>query len=255
MKSKISITAEFASLIKSEMDRNNLFFVSKKTLMIGRVLAWFFPKKLLRNISSWRLELSETFDSILKRESPDQIIDFGAGYSLRGFNTSLKNENLTYIDSDLKDVILRKEQIVSLICQKEGFGFPSNLYLLDVDVLKDDLFLKVKNHVLPSSKTLIIAEGVTSYFNIDEFRVFLKKVQSLQDNLSNAIFYSNERFIEPKGLLYKFIRKVLSVFTHSQSGHRFKTKDEFARFLKDCGIRDFKLEDSHSGHLMYSFKI
>jgi len=77
----------------------------------------------------------------------------------------------------------------------------------------------------------------------------------LHAHLSNAVFYSNERFIEPKGIAYRIIRKILSIFTHSQGGHRFKTQDEFANFLKDCGIRDFKLESSNSAHLIYSFKI
>ncbi len=255
MKNKISITAEFASLIKSDLDPNNLYFVSKKTQMIGHILVWILPNKLVRNIYSWRLELSKIFNSILEKENPGQVIDLGAGYSLRGLNESRKNKDLVYIDSDFKDVILRKEQVLVSLCRKEGFEFPPNLHPLDIDVLKDNLSSKIKNQVLPAPKTLVIAEGLTSYFDIDEFKAFLENIKSLRAYLSDGIFYSHEKFEEPRGTLYKVIRKTLSIFTHTQRGHNFKSQREFMDFLKSCGINEFKIDYSSSAHLVYSFKI
>jgi O-methyltransferase involved in polyketide biosynthesis len=252
MKNRVSITAEFSSLIQSELDSRNLYFVSSTTQHIYRLLRKILPNTLLRNIFLWRQNLSQKFDLIVEKERPEQIIDLGAGYSLRGFNLCLGDTDLIYIDSDFSDVISRKKQIIDSLCEKEEIAFPKNLHFVAIDVLHDDIFLKVKNELVPDKKTLIIAEGVTSYFSAPELRSFFLQIQNTLTKFSLASFYSSENLTNPKGSLYKVVRKSLALFTHSRDSHQFKNTEEFKNFLKECGIIDYKIEDSDSGHLMYS---
>jgi O-methyltransferase involved in polyketide biosynthesis len=252
MKNKISITAEFASLIKTDLDTNNLYFVSPKTKRIYSILRWIIPKKTIRNIFTWRLALSQIFDSKIEEEIPEQIIDLGAGYSLRGFNFCRKNSDVVYVDSDLEDVILRKKHILLSLCQKENIDFPKNLHLIAIDVLKDDFVSKTESLILPFKKTMIIAEGLTSYLTISEFKTFIEKTQTLCRHLPNSIFYCTAKVTEQKGPLYKAIRKSLSYFTYSRKSHQFKTQDEFVNFLKESNITKYKLDNSDSGHIIYS---
>jgi len=253
MKEKIGITAEFASIIKSESDPRYLYFVSPKALRIYRWFQVLVPKNLLKNIFTWRQNLSKALDLIIDKQKPLQVIDLGSGYSLRGFNLCLSDGSLVYIDSDLSNVTSRKIQILNLLCGKENIKFPQNLHLRTINVLSDDIYSEVKDYIDMNKKTLILAEGLTSYFNSLELEIFFKNIQNLMGLMPNITFYSNERLAEPKGFLYKFIRKILSYVTRSQNSHRFKTSDEFIRFLANLKILDCKIEDTNSGHLIYSF--
>jgi len=255
MKSNISITAEFASLIKSESDPRNAYFVSSKTQKIHRILRWVLPKNFLNDIFVWRQHLSEKFDKKIAKEQPGQIIDLGAGYSLRGFNLCVKNSDLVYIDSDFNYVISRKKRIMDSLCEKEGIPFPKNLHFVAIDVLHDSIPVKVGNLLETGKETLIIAEGLISYFSMPELQSFFSQIQNTFTQFPLASFYSSEKFADPKGFLYKIVRKGLAFATQSQKSHQFKDEESFIDFLKDCGITHYKREDFDSGRLMYSITV
>jgi hypothetical protein len=110
-KNNVSITAEFVALMQAGFDKKNLYFVSSRTQRIYKLLSKVISKKKLQKIFQWRLALTQIINDEISREDPAQIIDLGAGYSLRGLNMCLNNNNLIYIDSDLDALVLRKREI------------------------------------------------------------------------------------------------------------------------------------------------
>jgi len=108
---KISITAEFVSLIKSRTDEKFNYFVSNKTRKYYKLISNVFSKSSIDKIFQNRLALSNEFDEFIEKNNFETIVEFGSGFSLRGFEYSLKNKNGIYIDTDFAEVIKTQNQI------------------------------------------------------------------------------------------------------------------------------------------------
>ncbi|MDE1970933.1 MAG: hypothetical protein KGI50_05155 [Patescibacteria group bacterium] len=252
MKNRVSITAEFAALIKAKDNPDYLYFVSPKTRYISTIVSFIFSKQFLDKIFRWRQQLTKEIDSIVERERPNLIVDLGSGYSLRGYTFCRKNLDLVYIDTDLPDVISNKLQILNKINRIKRVENPSNLHLTVLDVLNDDLqnIISISNS---RAKILILAEGLTSYFSLNQLQIFFDNIYKVLKTFPEAVFYSNEKMKEPGGILYKFIRKMLSIFTHS-TGHSFDDKYDFMKYISKWEGLVCEFEDCDSGHLIYKLK-
>ena len=249
---KINITAEFVSIMRVKQDPKNLYFVSQKGKRFFDLARRIFSEKKLNDIFEWRLILSKIFDDKILKDRPEQVIDLAAGYSLRGFNECLRNRDLIYIDIDFDSVISRKKLVLNEICVKENIVFPQNYFLISADVLKTDIFDNIKKIVIKNKKTLIIAEGLTSYFGLDDFQLFLENIKALIGNFDCAEFYSNESIKQPKGLVHYVLRYIfVSLLTRSKHGVRFKSEKEFEIFLDGQGIHEYKITNI-MGFVMYS---
>lgn len=212
----------------------------------------FIPKDKIREIFSWRLKLSERIDRKISTDKPEQIIDLAAGYSLRGFNLCRKDKGMAYIDTDLPNVIHRKDCILRELCKREKIVFPENYFLIPVNVLEKDIFGKIGDRLSPAKKTLITAEGLTSYFSENEFATFIQNIKSLLSNFMHAEFYSHENIFQPKGLLYRILRSVfVSILTRASGRRGFATIEDFATFLEKLDTK-FVFDSDQESFLFYS---
>lgn len=246
---KVGITAEMVSIIKAKNDSRYLFFVSSKARMIYNVIRKIIPSNKLEEIFTHRLQLSEIFDERIKNVNPQQIVELGCGYSLRGFNMCLKNKDIVYIDSDMGTVISDKKVTLEDICRRENLIFPKNYKLISIDVLKDDLTAKIKPLIL-GGKTLIIAEGLASYFDKKEFEDYLHSVNSLIKNLPDLEFFSHEKLKEKKNFIFRILRIFISLLTATGDTARFKNKEEFEKYLHNMGFSEFEVK-MQNGYMCY----
>lgn len=243
---KISITAEFVSIIRSFEDPKNLYFVSQKGQKLYDFTKRIISEKSLKDIFEWRLNLSRIFDEKIVNYKPEQVIDVAAGYSLRGFNICQKNKSILYIDADFESVLIRKRHILNVLCDKECIDFPNNYHFVPLNVLENDIYGKLKKILSEDKKTLIIAEGLTSYFNLAEFKLFLKNIKELLNHFSSAEFYSHENINKPKGIIYFLLRKLfISFLTKSKGRAGFESTIELSRFLKSEKINNFKIFENN----------
>ncbi|MFA6428101.1 MAG: hypothetical protein WCW02_00960 [Candidatus Buchananbacteria bacterium] len=232
---KISITAEFASLIKSRTDEKYNYFVSNKTRKLYKLISNVFSKNAIDKIFHDRLTLSNEFGTFIEKNNFETIVEFGAGYSLRGFVYSLQNKDVIYIDTDFVGVIENKKQILFDICKDANIIYPDNYRLLSVDVLNDDLAEKLNSYL--KNRNLFLAEGLTSYFNFKEYSKFLDRIRPFLKQFQN-VFFSQENFLKKHSLVYMILRKLVVVMTRNKSYIKFKTKDDLTKFLtiKDLAI-------------------
>lgn len=249
---KIGITAEFVSIIRSKDDPKNLYFVSPKTKRIYNFAKRLFSENKLKDIFDWRLKLSQIIDEKVSAYKPEQILELGCGYSLRGFNLCLQNSDLVYIDSDLENLVTKKRQVIKEICKTENMIVPVNYHLISINVLGNNFFEKIKDLLLTNKKTLIIAEGLTSYFSNEEFEIFLKNIKSFLKNFSNAEFYSHESLSRPKGIAYKILRSFVSLITRTKNPRQFKSATEFKDYLGKINVSDVTVDTKNPSFLFYS---
>jgi len=232
---QISITAEFVSLIKSKNNEKYNYFVSNKTRKLYKLILNVFSKNAINNIFQNRLALSDEFDEFIEKNNFETIIEFGCGYSLRGFEYSLKNKDCFYIDTDFDDLIESKKQILINICKDSNITYPDNYILLSVDVLGDDIAKKLNPYL--KNKNLFLAEGLTPYFNFNEYLKFLKKLHPFLQQSQN-IFFSQENFLKKHSTVYKVLRKFVGLLTKNRSDLKFETKKDLIKFLNNEGFTD-----------------
>jgi O-methyltransferase involved in polyketide biosynthesis len=240
--------------MRARNDQKNLFFISNKGRKLFEIVRRIFSEKKIEEIFNWRLQLSDDFDNKVSTGSYDQIIELAAGYSLRGFSLCLKNKNISYIDSDFEDVTSKKNDILKIICKKENIIYPDNYSLAAINILEDNIFSKLQNIVSKNKKTLIIAEGLTSYFNESEFDKFIKNIKNLLSNFYDGEFFSHENIAQPtKGMAYYLLRKIfVSFLTKTRGRSAFKTTKEFEDYIKGKKVDKFKITLDKHGHLLYS---
>ncbi len=234
---KISITAEFVSLIKSNENPRYEYFISKRTRNMYLILSKIFSKKRIQNIFQKRIEMSKEFDRILEKNKFDCVVELGGGFSLRGFEHALKNKKIHFIDTDFLNVTFVKNKIIQKICKDEKITFPKNYFLLPIDVLNDNLSQILDKKLKKTN--LILAEGLTPYFNKEDYSKFISNLKPILSNKNNT-FFSQENFEKKQTLTYKIIRKFVSIIIKNKSHIKFKTKDELVEFLKQKKIKNIK---------------
>lgn len=232
---QISITAEFVSLIKSRKNEKYNYFVSNKTRNLYKLISNVFLKNALDKIFQNRLVLSDEFDEFIEKNNFETIVEFGCGYSLRGFEYSLKNKDKIYVDTDFDVVIEAKKQILINICKDSNITYPDNYILLSADVLSDDVVKKLNPYL--KDKNLFLAEGLTPYFNFKEYSEFLSQIRPFLQ-WSQNVFFSQENFLKKHSAVYKVLRKFVALLTKNSSHLKFETKEDLIKFLNNEGFGD-----------------
>ena len=240
---KISITGEFASIIKAEKNPWYNYFVSKRSRVIYDYVKRIFPKKLLDRVFNTRIELARTFDEEVENDKYSQIIELGCGFSLRGFINCLNRKEINYIDTDLEEVIVEKKRKLEVLCEREGLIFPPNYHLIPVNLLTEDILMSVSAKLRNRTKdTLVLAEGVMSYFDNEEWEIFLNNIYNFLQDRSQSVFFSHELLNKDKDLKYGILRSLVSVLSFSRSHQRFISSRALKRNLESRGFNVLKLD-------------
>lgn len=128
---------------------------------------WFWIRVMHFESRYWSI------DQLLKNTDSKQILELSSGYSLRGLNLCAKDESIHYIDTDLSDVVMVKQDMISkLALAKDAKG---KFELLPLNVIDEAAF----SHVIDrfgNGPITIVNEGLLMYLNIDEKRQLCRTI-------------------------------------------------------------------------------
>jgi O-methyltransferase involved in polyketide biosynthesis len=257
----IALTAEPIALIRSEQnsDKFSRYFVSPKIKRKYKFLKILAPKNAIKKIFERRVELSNSISSIIKKYKPEQIVELASGYSTRGIIFKLKNNKIIYIESDFSSIIKRKKEVIKEIVKKEGLNDLNNLILEPIDVLKDDIYEKVRGYLKKGKKTIIVAETLNSYFNYEQHEVLISNVKRFLDKMGGGIYISHE--VTPNsrgkmlsGLLGSFFKKYLHKIIKNKTYYHFKNESELKKYFLEKGFQILKISKSSTGNYIYVLK-
>ena len=250
---RIGITSEFVSLIKSREDKRYEWFISKKTRNLYKITSKIFPKKSLKKLFDERILLSKKFEKKIKGYNPKQIVEIGCGYDLKGFTLSKKNPGIIFIDIDFEEIIDNKKRILEKICKDAEIKFPINYHLISANMIRDELNERLNGIINKNKKTLLLAEGLTTYFNKKDFEVFMDNLLKFMKKNKNSAFFSHEPVEEDKTITYKILRNILKIITLNKSHKRFRNEKELRKYLEIKGFNDVKIFKSEK-QMFYSIK-
>jgi len=219
---KVGITAEFVAIIKSKEDKNYSFFVSPRARRLFNIFNFLFKKTLAKTFDS-RLELSNCFNKIISFESPKNIINLGAGFSLEG----LRSRGVNYYDFDFPQVIALKKDVLKRICKTSGQKIPNKYHLIGGDLLRE---YSVKKR----GKSVFFAEGVASYLNQEEFDCFILNVY--RNMKKGDIFIYNEKWSKKNLVSYGLLRGLMSFLSRSRAYSHFKSEEGAEKYFLNVGF-------------------
>ena len=111
-------------------------------------------------------------DYLLTQSRADTIVELSAGLSERGYQWT-KNRSLTYVETDLAEMVGRKADIL-LPYQR------TNHLLIPLDAVKDNMFEKLSSIIPKRVHVIVVCEGLISYFEANDIiRVFTNVSQFL----------------------------------------------------------------------------
>lgn len=231
----VSITSEFVAIIKSEKEPYYIEFVTRKAKCVYNTVRFLFSDNLIERIFKARLDLSDEFEKRVAIKDFDTLVDFGCGDSLRGFFGAIDNPTKTFIDSDFDFLLNRKKDVLEKICLMKNIDYPTNYHLVQIDIVKDNIYDKLKNK-MSGEKVLATLEGVSSYFNNYSYNIFLRNVKEFLEKSKEYEFFSHEGIRKKRSLGYKIIRGMVSMISFSKSHIRFTNEKQLKVYFKNVGL-------------------
>lgn len=255
---RLGLTAEMAALIKAEKkaDRYSHYFVTSRVKKIYSIAGWFFPKETIQRIFDRRIRLSKEIHKLVEQYKPEQIIELASGSSVFGLEYSQKHPQVVYIETDMKEVIRKKKSILEEILQAENLKINPNHILVPVDVLADDIYKTLQKYVKRGKRTMVIAEGLTSYFDEEQYETFMDNISRLLNKIGGGSYLSHEALGEKmtSGLTGRILRGLVSVITRSKSYQHFNSQQELRSYFEKRGFKEIKNEKSDSKNYIFIIK-
>jgi O-methyltransferase involved in polyketide biosynthesis len=237
----IGISGEMVALMKAQRKRDPYsgFFVTPRVRFLSGCVGLIIPHKL-NEIYDKRLALSDGIRRYFNKYDPEQVIELGAGGSVFGFQYALNHPSVNYVDTDLPGVINFKKRVFGRILKNEGVKLPENYHLLSLDVLSEDIHTRVRPFLKRGKRTLLIAEGLTTYFDPEQYGYFMGNVEKFVSKTGSA-YLSHEPLRNSdesvtSGRVGRALRSLVSLLTRSKSNKHFSSKEELIDFLKQRGF-------------------
>jgi O-methyltransferase involved in polyketide biosynthesis len=106
-----------------------------------------------------------SIDQLLGQTDNTNILELSSGYSFRGLDLCIKNENIHYIDTDLPGIVAVKQNMISRLQLSEQMK--GAFELLPLDVMDEPAFTDITKRFNDKPLT-IVNEGLLMYLNMEE---------------------------------------------------------------------------------------
>lgn len=105
----------------------------------------------------------EAMEGFIKRNPDCTVLELAAGFGLHGIHLAQKYPKITYIETDLPNILKLKEKII----KKLGLKLP-NLFFRSANALDQAALEETLSVAEQKSKLVIFCEGLLSYFDNKE---------------------------------------------------------------------------------------
>lgn len=180
-------------------------------------------------------------ENSIKENQDTQILELGAGLSLHGLILTQKYPRITYIETDLPDIIQLKKDVIKKIVTVT----PTNLHFAVANALDADALNKVLDIITTTNRQLIIyCEGFMGYLSLEEKQKLAEIVKGLITR------YGGEWITpDPAGSIARFdyqaavfpdakerMKRVEAVVGQKYGDHAFKNEEDADIFFKKNGF-------------------
>ena len=173
-------------------------------------------------------------NKLLDEYNINQVLELAAGYSSRGLIYSKKNYN--YVEIDLAGVSKNKINLLNSVEK----NIPSNLKILDGNVLRKNDFDKSKEYFKKDEPIAVINEGLLRYLTFDEKKLVAQNIYDLLSNQGGVWITSDvtpKKFIKSQdNALQGFNKDVSSITSRNDLNERFEDINHVKKFFGKIGF-------------------
>lgn len=198
-----------------------------------------FPEELKNDKLVYEIEARyKLIDSILDKTNITQILELACGFTPRGLNYCLKNQDIIYVELDLQKVIARKQEIFNNIVE-----IPKNQHFVAGNALNIRDLKKCLKYFDLSKPIAIINQGFMRYLDFDEKRLLSSNVYNLIEpnngvwltcDFTPAAFIKNQDKNLSDGNNYN--KNLTTVTYRNNVSWRFKDKEEVEKFVRQMNL-------------------
>jgi len=231
------------------------FMADAVKLVWGRGAATALGKRYLDEVFFKRLMHFEarykSVDSLLNEISGLNILEISSGFSFRGLDRVLKYPDLTYIDTDLPNVIADKDDLIGRLIDDQSLNLQGELMMMPLNVFDEASFFKTSDH-FPPGPVSIINEGLLMYLNIDEKKQLCKIIHQVLSQrgghwITADIYVKKGEIMQVDDAVSQFLK------AHNVEENKFDSFDQAEAFFAEQGFKIVKKAES-AGRELSSLK-
>lgn len=233
----IPFAKEAAGIIFGE---NSIKYVQERLTSLGSILRILHFEMRYRSV-----------DNALSNIDIKNILEFSSGFSFRGLDIC-KDPGVCYIDTDLPQIIEKKNIIIQEL-SKRFCNYPiDNLFMRALNILDDNAFTKLIS-LFPAGPIAIVNEGFLMYLDEGQKQKICKIIYNLlsirggywitadiyrKKNKEDPII---EDFFDDHGK--QFLKE------HRVDENRFESFEAWEAFFKNCGFEIYKKIETSSSQI------
>jgi len=185
----------------------------------------------------------KSVDNLLNSLGGENIIEISSGFSFRGLNMVLVNPDVTYIDTDLPNVIDTKNDIVNELISRQSIDPQGELLIVPLNVLDETAFANIVSK-LPDGPVTIVNEGLLVYLNDEEKATLCRIIHSILVKRGGH-WITGDIYIKKDGtsLLADGPAKEF-LKAHNVEENKFDSFEQAEAFFNKCGFTIHKKADS-----------
>ncbi|MGK5093110.1 class I SAM-dependent methyltransferase [Deltaproteobacteria bacterium TL4] len=256
--SRISITAHYTGYVWYENGLSHEAFVS----WFGKVGyhsldPWMkLGKKILgiADLETILLQRHHIIDHLLEKAIEEQglrqVIELACGLSPRGFRFIKRygDQGLTYLETDLPTMALRKKQLLTQID-----GVHASHQVVPCNILiesgKGSLQEVIENHFDPKKPIAVITEGLINYFDLKTITGLWRRITKILNQNSGGIYLSDNFSMlkeQPYHSIISVCKKGVEFIGRGTVHPHFESFSDAESVLSQSGFKNVVVHDPKS---------
>ncbi|GAB3931532.1 class I SAM-dependent methyltransferase [Mucilaginibacter myungsuensis] len=177
----------------------------------------------------------KSIDILLDKIKPKNIIELSSGYSFRGLNKVMNNPKITYIDTDLPEVIETKSSLTKSFIEQKQLDLKGHLHTLPLNVLDKQAFLDTVSK-FPKGPVTIVNEGLLVYLNTEEKQQLCRNIHQILSE-RGGYWITGDIYIK-KNFPIDTADDGFSDFlkAHNVEDNKFESFEQAEQFFKEQGF-------------------
>lgn len=181
----------------------------------------------------------KTIDNLLESLGGKNIFEMSSGFSFRGLNMTIRDPQVTYIDTDLPEVIETKNNIITRLINEQSLNINGELLSMPLNVLDEEEFLKIIS-LFPPGPITIVNEGLLVYLSAEEKTQLLAIIHKILSE-RGGYWITGDIYIK-RDIPTDTANDQFSAFlkAHNVEGNKFESFEQAEDFFRQRGFKIHK---------------
>lgn len=171
------------------------------------VSRWLGGNNLRVVLVQRHLLMDHLLEQLIREAGVSQVLEIASGMSPRGYRFRRRFPDLTYVETDIPKMAQRKRrELAAMGCLDDRH----RVCPLDVFHTEGDRALEtvVANNFRDGEPLVIITEGLTSYFTLDDMKPFWQRLAALGDRFPGSRYLMETYYLPESGVFSSTIRRL-----------------------------------------------